>query len=372
MKNRMWGQLGWFSGLVCVGSLLGAVSWGANMQSFTFLYEPYATRQQYYSLLASTFQWYAAFNILYGLEFLCFIVPKLMMLGRLTSNATRSLQAHEQEQGEGRGERVSVGVVARVYRVIAAAVVLCSVGVMLALDVSGGYRLQFAVLSDQAAATCDAQGNDTNFSITLNKEAAAFFTKAGTASSVQCIFEAIALLLISTAYLILVPLSVAMFRRAERLGAHALATYSARADAGDARSERTAAIMDDTMKAAADQRRRLVTACVVVLATFPVRAAFDLFYAYTVFDDPYNPACGFCGPCQTDRFLARWWLIYTPEFQPIVVALSSPLPLFVSLWIITGAHAQAYAISLNILRARLGRDVTSPPSAVEKQAPVRA
>ena len=56
-----------------------------------------------------------------------------------------------------------------------------------------------------------------------------------------------------------------------------------------------------------------------------------------------------------------------PEFPPIVVALSSPLPLFVSLWIITDAHAQAYAISLNILRARLGRQ-----TAAENRTPLTA
>ena len=109
------------------------------------------------------------------------------------------------------------------------------------------------------------------------------------------------------------------------------------------------------MQAAAEQRRHLVIACIVVLIAFPARAALNLLSAFALFDVPYNPACAFCGPCQTDRFLVRWWLVYTPEFKPIVVALSSPLPLFVSLWIITGAHAQAYAISLNILRVRLGR-----------------
>ena len=37
------------------------------------------------------------------------------------------------------------------------------------------------------------------------------------------------------------------------------------------------------------------------------------------------------------------WLNFTPEFQPIVVALCSPLSLAASIYIITGAHAHAYA-----------------------------
>jgi hypothetical protein len=113
--------------------------------------------------------------------------------------------------------------------------------------------------------------------------------------------------------------------------------------------------VDDTIQAAAQQRRRLVIACVIVLITFPARAAFDLLRAYSVFNAQLSPSCGNCEPCQSDRFIIQMWIGLTPELQSTVVALSSPLPLLVSLWIITGAHAQAYAISLNILRARLGR-----------------
>jgi len=172
---------------------------------------------------------------------------------------------------------------------------------------------------------------------------------------VQAVLEAVALVLVSSAYLVLVLLSVAMFRRAEHVGAHALVAVASRAEvSGDTRIGRAAAIVDDTIQAAAEQRRRLVIACVVVLISFTFRAAFSLL-TYALFHNPKNPLCGFCGPCQTDRFLIRYWLLYTPEVRPIVVALSSPLPLFLSLWIITGAHAQSYAISLKILRARLGR-----------------
>ena len=92
VKNRMWGQLGWFSGLMCVGSVAGAVTWGVYLQNNTFNYEGYVpginVRQQY-ALSASTNRWYAAFLISYPVEFLCLIVAKLMVLGRLTNNATR-------------------------------------------------------------------------------------------------------------------------------------------------------------------------------------------------------------------------------------------------------------------------------------------
>ena len=35
-------------------------------------------------------------------------------------------------------------------------------------------------------------------------------------------------------------------------------------------------------------------------------------------------ACCQCCSCQSQQYLVSRWLIYTPQFQPIVVALSSP------------------------------------------------
>ena len=79
----------------------------------------------------------------------------------------------------------------------------------------------------------------------------------------------------------------------------------------------------------------------IVQLTFPARAAYDLMNAYSCFNNAISPACaGECDTCQSDRFLINVWLAFTPEFQPLVIALSSSLPLFVSLWITTGAHAQ--------------------------------
>ena len=92
VKNRMWPQLGWFSGLVCVGSVAGAVAWGAFMHTTALGFEsnvPGLNFQQRNSLLAPSFRWLAAFFILYPVELLCFIIAKLIMLGRLTNNAAR-------------------------------------------------------------------------------------------------------------------------------------------------------------------------------------------------------------------------------------------------------------------------------------------
>jgi hypothetical protein len=85
------------------------------------------------------------------------------------------------------------------------------------------------------------------------------------------------------------------------------------------------------MQAAAEQRRPLTAACVIVLITFPARAALDLLRAYVNFKDPIHPDCGLCDPCQTAPHLIAIWLNYTPEFPAIVVPMGAPLPLTLSL-----------------------------------------
>jgi hypothetical protein len=223
------------------------------------------------------------------------------------------------------------------------------------MAVTGAYKAQGAGLYDQAAAACDAAGNDTNSSLAFIIAADEVLFTSTTVESVQASTEALTLLLVSLAFLVIVSWSVALFRIVQKIGERSLLDRTDLRDLrlGEVNAER---ILVDTMQAAAQQRRRLTAACVIVLITFPARAAFDLLYAYALFNDPKNPACGRCGPCQSDSFLIRIWLNYTPEFQARVVAASSPLPLSLSLWLMTKARAQARLITADVDRSR-GDDV---------------
>ena len=171
------------------------------------------------------------------------------------------------------------------------------------------------------------------------------------------------LLIIITAYLLLIPISIVVFRRAERASAHVQLSVQDRASgrvdympaglaaaerdgstgaAVEMRKEQAEAVAEMTRAASVDQRRRFIAACVIVLITFAARAAFDFLNIYSTFNDPYNPACGNCDPCQSDQFLIQTWLNFTPEFQPIVVALSSPLPLAISLWLMMSKEERTF------------------------------
>jgi len=318
-------------------------------------------QQQYYALYGLSKVWYTAFPIMYGVEFLCLIIPKLMLLGRLADGATRSLQAHIAGAKNFRPFWISGRSLPMMYKLIASSVIMLSLVSMVSYLVAGAYYNLSSGRLAQAAAACDAQGFNTTMSQSLFNEGIVFDTNANTAQAIQNASEAVTLLLISFSYVVLVSWSVAIFRIVERVAAHALADAAAHTghDRIDARTEMAVAIVDDTMRAAAEQRRRLVAACIIVLITFPARAAFDVMNAFAAFDLQLNPACPLCDPCQTQQWLINTWIQYTPEFQPIVVALSSPLPLIVSIWLLTAAHARAIAITAKVQRAGLGGALTT-------------
>ena len=356
----MWVQLGWFSGLVCAGSVAGAVAWGARMPAYAFYFKaraPDVIPQHKYALLALQYRWLAVFIIHYPVEFLCLIVAKLMLLGRLSNHASHSYNPKARRMTYTKGLCDCIGEYALedLHRAISKAVVACSVAGMLAMVVAAAYFVKVAEVLNEAAAATDVQGNDTNSSISIVADSSTFENIADTADSVQAVLEAIVLVVMSAAYTVFIPVCVAMFGRAERrliriLGQiedkldHTIvilpAEYTTQAADGAAagaeirmRCDKGKELLRSTLAEATGQRRRFVAACAIVLIAFFARASFDLLFAYSLFNDPYNPACGICDPCQTDAYLTRKWLAYTPEFQSIVVALSSPLPLVISLWL---------------------------------------
>jgi hypothetical protein len=349
-----WGQLGLLSGMVCVGSVVGVVAWSANLQSNNFLFEAYLpgiSRRQFYTVYASYLRLNAVFFIFYGFEFLGLIISKLMLLGRLTNNATQNSQVDEKEMSGVRRTWLPT-----VYRLMAGVVVVGSVVAMVADAVTGAYNVQAAGLYDEAADACDAAGKDTVSTKRFHNAAIAIGTKARSAQFAQASSEALTLLLVSVAFVVIVSWSVALVRMMKRAAESALRSVN---DGVTMRaSEANAArIVADAMQAATEHRRRLTAACVIVSVTFPVRAALDLLQAYASFNDPYNPVCGPCDPCQSTPILMHHWLLFTPEFQPIVVAMSSPLPITLSLWLLTKAQARVRLIAADLERARVGDGV---------------
>ena len=86
-RRRVWELYGWFSGLMCVGSVLGAVTWGAWMMVIvsisSYAAVSAANNVEVQSLLAQYAYWYAVFSITYAIAFLCLSVAKLLVLHRM-------------------------------------------------------------------------------------------------------------------------------------------------------------------------------------------------------------------------------------------------------------------------------------------------
>ena len=343
-------RLGLFSGLVCVGSVAGAVSFGTTLPYQNLLYESNSalvSSQQNHALAASSSRFAAVSLITYGFELLCLILSKLVLLRLLVDSATQSSQADVSGMSGVRRRWLGGRALQIVYKAMASGVVAGGVVCLVMSAVTCAYSAQQAVVVDQAASACDAAGNDTNSSLALMNAADAMNTKLNTVGSVQSGIEAFTLLLITISYAFIVSWSVALLRIVERVGALALLSSNDRRDTQPSELS-VEGVVAAAVQSAADNRRRLTAACVVVLITFPARAAFDLLQAYGSFNDPPNSACGPCEPCQSNSFLVNQWLQVTPEFQPIVVAVSSPLPLTLSLWLMTKTHARARLIAKDL------------------------
>ena len=99
---------GWFTGLLCCGSCIGAAAWAAFMQSRESLFvayklvpaDPTFTNAAIFDMFARAARWQAALDLLSPAEFLCLSVAKLLVLYRMLDFA-----APRDEQGVGISRR---------------------------------------------------------------------------------------------------------------------------------------------------------------------------------------------------------------------------------------------------------------------------
>ena len=167
---------------------------------------PTVSAQQIYALRSSSNRWHAVFDTLYPVEFLCLIMAKVMLLGRLSNHASHNYNSQEWHPDDGVGACRCIGEYAleKLHRAISKAVALASVAGLLALVVAAVYFVKAAGMRDQAAAACDAQGSATNSSKALNNDASNFVNIAYDAVAVQAVLEAIVLVVMSAAYTVFI------------------------------------------------------------------------------------------------------------------------------------------------------------------------
>jgi hypothetical protein len=138
----------------------------------------------------------------YALEFLCFIVLKLMLLDRFARIAVSSA-----EPGDSLFRNHPL---LKFFRAMAAAAVLCGGVCLVSFMVSCAYESQVSGLYVQAATACDAEGNDTNSSLYLAGLADTANNNCNFAQAVQNMSESIAIVIISITYAFIVIYSIAV------------------------------------------------------------------------------------------------------------------------------------------------------------------
>jgi hypothetical protein len=140
--------------------------------------------------------------------------------------------------------------------------------------------------------------------------------RGGSILSVQSFCEVAVLLLIVAAFAVVGVLS------ARRVSARLLGVDAASAAAATGRA----------------LRLRMLGTTAFVFVTFVLRAAFSTLYAVAhQWRDVNRGVCpdgtkGLCSSCRNVYALMSGWMYYTPEFQVLIVLVSSPVALLVALW----------------------------------------
>jgi hypothetical protein len=297
-RAQVWMLYGWFTGLMCVGSVLGAITWGAYMRylvaEFT-VFTPGLTPSQNQLLFAQTQYWGGAFYVTYAMEFLLLSVAKLLVLDRMADFGV--------VKGAGMSKHLAVG-----GRVVMAVVIVGNVAGLCANVAAAVYSKKAGDFSMDAAASV---GNAyTNF----NDQASQQESAADVASSVQQFCEVVVLLIIILAFAVV---GIASARRV---------------------NSALRGLNDVQGAAVRKLRRQILGTSTLVFVTFMLRCIYAIMNAVSDALQNNGAACAAtsgtsCDPsCQNVWDLMQYWLTYTPEFQLMVMVISSPLALVVALW----------------------------------------
>jgi hypothetical protein len=317
-RPHAWVLYGWFSGLMCLGGVFGAITWAFWLQVLVAIFTastPGLSNAQVQLLNAQDQYWGAAFYVSYAIEFLCLSVAKLLVLHRMANFAV--------PKGDGLSGRLAVW-----GRVVMAAVVAGNVVGLCGNVAAAVLTKQAGDLNNAAAAAFAA--NSTEAANTIVVQASQKASVANDAASVQQFCE------VAVMFIIILAFAVVGIASARRVS-------SALRD-----------MNDEHVKAVGRQlRRKIVGTVAFVFVTFLLRAVFSTMNAFANALQNDVPTCNdYCDPaCSNLWFVIGYWLQFTPEFQLSVVLISSPLALLVALWGMTDKR------TLQLMRSGRGQTV---------------
>jgi hypothetical protein len=293
-QRRVWRLYGWFTALMACGSCVGAVAWAARMMLLVNLFKANQEVQEMSLFGALSYSWASAFVVMYAIEFMCLSAANLMVLDRMSVFAAPQ------------GTRLQTRWAAA-GRVVMAAVVLGNAAGLAANIAAAVHYHKAAQAASTASAAFDA--NNTKDGISFKVLSQEEVQRGGSIVSVQSFCEVVVLLLIVVSFVVVGVLS------AHRVRARLLEVDAA-SDAAE------------TVKA---MRLQILATTTFVFVAFVLRAAFSIMNAVALqFRD--LSCTDLCGECNNVFTNIADWMTFTPEFQLIIVLVSSPLALLVVLW----------------------------------------
>jgi hypothetical protein len=315
-RGRVGRLYGWFTALMACGSCVCVVAWAARMMGLVNAFKGNTSEDpvQLSSLFALAYSWRAVFTVLYAIEFLCLSAAKLMVLDRMAVFAA--------PQDEGLQKRWALA-----GRVVMAAVALGScVGLAANAAAAVHYHKAAQAAGTSSAAYAADNTNDGDAFFLLSQQEVQL---GGSILSVQSFCEVAVLLLIVAAFVAAGVLSARRvslaLRRVQKM--RAVQTFNNP-------SQAESPVFADAATQGRTLRLRFVATTAFVFVAFVLRATFSTMYAVAFqLRDAITETCpGICDKCHNSYYLFTQWMSYAPQFQLIIVLISSPLALLVALW----------------------------------------
>jgi hypothetical protein len=329
-KEKMWSLYGWYSGLMALGSCFGMFSWIAKMLHLSNnavavdLFRQNIPRDiDWYN--AETTKWQAMFAVSHALEFLCLSAAKLMVLDRMSDFAMPIMSDGTRKKWKMCG------------KVMMAVVVVASLTGLVGNAASADYWARSSEISFQlynvAGNTAAAPNINTS---TLSLTAQSLNNRALRISSAQSFSEFFVLLLIVVAFAVVGCLCLRRIKSISSLltpgpGVGRLSTAS---------DETAAAYETAAASEGRDLRRKIVFTTVFSFVVFLFRSIQAAIYALALLLSDFDQ--GSCAELNRQSLCSvqlcnMWthmlrWNQRTPEFETVVVIISSPLALAVALW----------------------------------------
>jgi hypothetical protein len=319
-KQRVWRLYGWYTALMVCGSCVGAVTWAAKMmynvtvfsETDVIISNGFVERL---SVVATSFDWLAFYVVTYAIEFLCLSTAELMVLERMSDFAA--------PQGDSARRWWFAG-----GRIIMAAVVVGN-SAGLAASVAAAVHFQKVSKDFRTASTYFASNDNSN---------AEYYMKSGDQQnrlatyifSVNNFCEVAVLILVVAAFAVVGIVSV------HRISSALYVLETSGPEIAESMMLRRQIV--GAAKALGRQLRlEVVVTTVFVFAAFLLRSVLSTMLAvafkYQDFDRNECLSGNVCDElCYNEYTHLTQWNLYTPEFQPTVVLISSPLALLVALW----------------------------------------